>query len=138
PSMRIASADDLPTIAANRGQEPKQLRRLVRGELDWIAMKALEKDRTRRYDTTGAFAGDVQSYLDDRPVLAHPPTRRYRLRKFARRHRTALLMIAVISVGLLMTVAGLAASTIIIDRKQRATEFALNAEKEAKDALAAT
>ena len=77
----------MPTLAANRGTEPAKLTRLVRGELDWIVMKALEKDRNRRYETANGFAMDVQRYLADEPVQACPPSARYRLRKFARRNK---------------------------------------------------
>jgi serine/threonine protein kinase/Flp pilus assembly protein TadD len=80
----------LASIAANRGTEPAKLTKLVRGELDWIVMKALEKDRTRRYETASAFAADVERYLHDEPVLACPPSAWYRFRKFARRNKRAL------------------------------------------------
>ena len=73
-------------MAANRGTEPAKLTKLVRGELDWIVMKALEKDRNRRYETANGFAMDVQRYLAGEPVLAAPATG-YRLRKFVKRHR---------------------------------------------------
>ena len=69
-----STADGLPTLAANRGTEPAKLTRLVRGELDWIVMKALEKDRNRRYETANGFAMDVQRYLADEPVQACPPS----------------------------------------------------------------
>src|SRR5262245_21788319 len=78
PSTRLSTADELPTIAANRGTEPKKLSALFRGELDWIVMKALEKDRNRRYETANGFAMDVQRYLADEPVLACPPSAGYR------------------------------------------------------------
>src|SRR5439155_4134795 len=83
PSARLSTAEGLPALAASRGTEPARLARLVRGELDWIVMKALEKDRSRRYDSASAFAADVQRYLADEPVLACPPSAAYRLRKFA-------------------------------------------------------
>jgi tetratricopeptide (TPR) repeat protein len=91
PSAKLSTAEGLPTLAANRGTEPAKLTRLVRGELDWIVMKALEKDRNRRYETANAFAMDVQRYLADEPVEACPASRAYRLRKFARKNRKALL-----------------------------------------------
>ncbi len=94
PSMRLSTADGLPTLAANRGTEPARLTRLVRGELDWIVMKALEKDRGRRYETANGFALDLQRYLADEPVEASPPSRLYRLRKFARRNRNLIGMVA--------------------------------------------
>src|SRR5207237_1141984 len=72
PSAKLSTADGLPTLAANRGTEPAKLTKLVRGELDWIVMKALEKDRNRRYETANGFAMDVQRYLADDPVQACP------------------------------------------------------------------
>ena len=71
------------------GIEPRKLSGLVRGELDWIVMKALEKDRDRRYETANGLAADVERYLDDEPVEACPPSAGYRLRKFARRNKPA-------------------------------------------------
>ena len=70
----------MPSISANRHMEPAKLTKLVRGELDWIVMKCLEKDRNRRYETANGFAMDVQRYLADEPVQACPPSARYRLR----------------------------------------------------------
>jgi serine/threonine protein kinase len=90
PSTKLSTAQGLPTLAANRGTEPAKLTRLVRGELDWIVMKALEKDRARRYETASALAADVQRYLRDEPVLAGPPSAVYRVRKFVRRNKAAL------------------------------------------------
>src|SRR5437016_6089707 len=86
----------LAVIAANRGTEPAKLTKLVRGELDWIVMKALEKDRNRRYETANGFAMDVQRYLADEPVEACPPSASYRFRKFARRHKRAVLTASVV------------------------------------------
>ncbi len=77
----------------------------LRGELDWIAMKALAKDRERRYDSAGALADDLRRHLDDEPVTAGPPSRRYRLRKFARRHRAALTTAAGVAVLLVAATA---------------------------------
>src|SRR6202521_317818 len=91
PSTKLSSSDALPTLSANRGTEPAKLTRLVRGELDWIVMKCLEKDRNRRYETANGFAADVQRYLADEPVLAGPPSAWYRCRKFARRNRGPVL-----------------------------------------------
>src|SRR5205823_9547375 len=70
PSTRLSTAEGLPSIAANRGVEPGKLSGLVRGELDWIVMRALEKDRGRRYPTANGFAQDLQRYLADEAVLA--------------------------------------------------------------------
>jgi hypothetical protein len=122
PSARLSSTDTLPSLAAGRQTEPAKLTKLVRGELDWIAMKALEKDRTRRYETATGFAADVQRYLTGEPVQAAPPGVRYRLGKLARKHRTALTTAAVFA---LLLVVGAAVSTW---QAVRATQ----AEQEAK------
>ena len=90
PSLRLSTTEELPTIAACRHIEPRKLSGVVRGELDWIVMKALEKDRNRRYETANGLAADLQRYLDDEPVHACPPTAAYRLSKFAKKNRMAL------------------------------------------------
>jgi WD40 repeat protein len=94
PSTRLSTSEQLPSIAACRGLEPKKLSVLVYGELDWIVMKSLEKDRTRRYETANGLARDVQRYLDDETVQACPPSAAYRLRKFTRKHRLAFTVAA--------------------------------------------
>jgi tetratricopeptide (TPR) repeat protein/tRNA A-37 threonylcarbamoyl transferase component Bud32 len=124
PSTKLSTAEGLPTLAANRGTEPAKLTRLVRGELDWIVMKALEKDRNRRYETANSFAMDVQRYLADEPVQACPPSFWYRLRKFARRNRAAFTFGAV-TLGALLLVLG---SVGWVIRDRRAREAALDAE----------
>jgi serine/threonine protein kinase/WD40 repeat protein len=102
PSTRLSATAELPSVAANRGLEPKQLRGVVRGELDWIVMKALEKDRDRRYETANGLAKDVQRYLADEPVLACPPSAWYRFRKFARRNTALLTAATVVAATLLV------------------------------------
>ena len=83
PSRRFSpQAPDAGTVSTHRQSDPGRLSRLFRGELDWIVMKALEKDRGRRYDSASAFAADVERYLKDEPVQACPPSAGYRLRKF--------------------------------------------------------
>ena len=79
------------TASAKRQSDPRGLSQLFRGELDWIVMKAMEKDRNRRYETASGLAADVRRYLDDEPVAAGPPSAWYRLSKAARRHRVALV-----------------------------------------------
>src|SRR5678810_279063 len=92
PSTRLSdSGEALASISANRDTEPAKLTKLVKGDLDWIVMKCLEKDRNRRYETANSFAMDVQRYLADEPVQACPPSAGYRFRKFARRNRAAVL-----------------------------------------------
>jgi tetratricopeptide (TPR) repeat protein len=122
PSSRLSTAERLPTLAANRGTEPAKLMKLVRGELDWIVMKALEKDRNRRYDSAAAFARDLQRYLADEPVQACPPSVGYRLRKFARRNRTALVMASVVMLAVLLVVGAL--GWMVRDRTAREQEIA--------------
>jgi len=100
PSRRLSGSAQLPALASARGVEPGRLVRLVRGEMDWIVLKCLEKDRTRRYGTAEALAEDVLNYLHDRPVLAHPPSALYRVRKFARKHFEALLAVALLAATL--------------------------------------
>jgi serine/threonine protein kinase len=121
PSTRLSTADGLPSIAANRGTEPKKLSGLMRGELDWIVLKALEKDRNRRYETANGFAADVQRYLHDETVLACPPSAGYRLRKFARRNRVGLAAATGVAVAVL---AGLGVSTWQAVRATRAEGLA--------------
>src|SRR4051794_36311083 len=94
PSTRLSeSGEALASISAQRHLEPAKLTKLVRGELDWIVMKTLEKDRNRRYETANAFAADLQRYLADETVQACPPTVWYRFRKFVRRNRRALVTV---------------------------------------------
>jgi serine/threonine protein kinase len=100
PSTRLSTTAELPSIAANRGLEAKKLSGVVRGELDWIVMKCLEKDRNRRYETANGLAQDVERYLRDEPVLACPPSRWYRLRKFAHRNKAPLTAAAAVLVAL--------------------------------------
>src|SRR4029079_4401874 len=90
PSTRLSTSEQLPSISANRGLEPKKLSALVHGELDWIVMKSLEKDRGRRYETASGFAMDVQRYLSDDAVQACPPATAYRVKKFVRRHKVGV------------------------------------------------
>src|SRR5437773_8824959 len=110
PSVRLSTTEQLPSISANRGVEPKKLSGLLKGELDWIVMKALEKDRARRYETANGFAADVKRYLDDEAVHACPPSARYRFRKFARRHKVGLLVGSAALATLLLLVGSLAVS----------------------------
>jgi tetratricopeptide (TPR) repeat protein/serine/threonine protein kinase len=121
PSTRLSTTDEMPSVAANRGLEPKKLSGVVRGELDWIVMKALEKDRNRRYETANGFAMDVQRYLHDEPVLACPPSGWYRFRKFTRRNRAKLAFVA----GAFLAAAVMTASVAwaVRDRAAHAAEI---------------
>jgi signal transduction histidine kinase len=103
----------LASVSASRHTEPAKLTKLFRGEVDWIVMKALEKDRNRRYETAKDFAADVQRYLDDETVQACPPSAGYRLRKFARRNKAALATAAVVSFVVLLAIVNLTVATAI-------------------------
>jgi serine/threonine protein kinase/tetratricopeptide (TPR) repeat protein len=124
PSVRLSSSDSLASIAAQRDTEPAKLSRLVRGDLDWITMKALEKDRTRRYETANGLARDIERYLSDEPVEACPPSASYRMRKFAKKNRMALTTAAALA---LLLMAGITVSTWQAVRATRAEGAAIAA-----------
>ncbi len=96
------TARELSQIAQNRSTDLGQLHRQIKGDLDWIVMKCLEKDRTRRYESADALAADVQRYLDDQPVLAGPPSTMYRVGKFVRRNRVGVLASTVALLAIVM------------------------------------
>jgi WD40 repeat protein/serine/threonine protein kinase len=108
----------LASIAAVRGTEPARLTKLVRGELDWIVMKALEKDRNRRYETANGFAADVHRYLCGEAVQAVPPSVGYRLRKFARRNRGPVVAGSAAAAMVVLAVVGLVVGTLLFQREQ--------------------
>ncbi len=108
PSTKLGTSDALPLLSERRGTDPGKLTRLLRSELDWVVMKALEKDRTRRYETPAALAADVRRYLAGEPVLAHPPSLRYRLGKALRKNRGPAVAAAAVAVAL---VAGMVGTT---------------------------
>jgi tetratricopeptide (TPR) repeat protein len=136
PSTRLSTTAELPAIAADRGVEPDKLSRLVRGELDWIVMKALEKDRNRRYDTATGLATDIQRYLADEPVAACPPTVGYRVRKFARRHKRPVAAASALLFLLLAGLAGTGWGLVNADRARRDAEAAAASERAARAAEA--
>jgi serine/threonine protein kinase len=126
PSTRLDESDAaLVTISAQRRTEPARLARLLRGELDWIVMKALEKDRTRRYETAAGLGHDLRRYLEGDPVEAGPPSAAYRLRKFGQKHRAALATAAAFA-GLLVLAA--ASASYLAVQARRAERSALAAE----------
>jgi serine/threonine protein kinase/tetratricopeptide (TPR) repeat protein len=129
PSTRLSLTEELPAIAAKRKVEPRRLAKVVRGELDWVVMKCLEKDRARRYETADALALDLDRFLKDEPVAAGPPSAGYRLRKFVRRNRGPVLAVALVVAAL---VAGIAGSTWQAVRAGQAEGVALD-ERDAKD-----
>jgi serine/threonine protein kinase/tetratricopeptide (TPR) repeat protein len=117
PSVKLSTIETLANVAANRGTEPAKLSKLMKGELDWVVLKALEKDRTRRYETANGLARDIQRYLADELVEARPPSTGYRLRKFGRKNRAALTTAVAIAV---LLVAGSAVATWQAVRATRA------------------
>src|SRR5262245_48329136 len=136
PSARISTlnAQVLSTISQQRNIEPRTITAALRGELDWIVMKALEKDRSRRYESVSALAADFQRYLSDEPVLACPPTAMYRFQKFARKHKASFTTAAAIAVCLIL------GTTVSAWQAARATTAEAQAsanEAQAKEAAAA-
>jgi tetratricopeptide (TPR) repeat protein len=136
PSTRLSTDDLLPSLAATRQTEPKQLTALLRGELDWVVLKCLEKQRDRRYETANALARDVQRYLADEVVEARPPSAGYRLQKFVRRHKVAVvagsLVAAALVLGLLGTSLGLAEA----QKQRRLAEIQRDEKEQARAAEA--
>jgi serine/threonine protein kinase/tetratricopeptide (TPR) repeat protein len=130
PSARISTlaADLATTVAAHRRTDARRLRQTVRGELDWIVMKCLEKDRNRRYESAGSLGRDVERFLNDEPVQACPPSASYRLKKFVRRNRTSVLAGSGIAAALVF---GLIAASIGF---VQAREQAARADREAANA----
>jgi serine/threonine protein kinase len=133
PSTKLSTAEGLPTLAASRGTEPAKLTKLVRGELDWIVMKALEKDRARRYETANGFAMDVQRYLADEAVLACPPSVGYLLQKFIRRNKGPVIAVSVILLCLVAGIIGTSAGLVWAVRERDHKTQALIAETKARD-----
>jgi eukaryotic-like serine/threonine-protein kinase len=150
PSTKVSSERGTAEAAAERrGTEPRHLASLLRGDLDWITLKALEKDRTRRYASASALAADIQRYLKDEPIAARPPSASYQLRKFVRRHKALVggvgAVFVVLVAGTVVSTwqavrANLAGKAALVDRdlataaEQRATQQrdrALSAEETA-------
>jgi eukaryotic-like serine/threonine-protein kinase len=138
PSTRMSTVGQAATTASEKRQsDPRQLSRLFRGELDWIVMKALEKDRNRRYESASAFAADVQRYLHDEPVQACPPSPAYRFRKLVRRNKALFAMVTVVAATLL--VAGAAVTwkwRAAVDASSLAENRRIQAEQAEKKAQA--
>jgi serine/threonine protein kinase/tetratricopeptide (TPR) repeat protein len=138
PSTKLSHSGTLPSIAAQRQTEPRKLTALVRGELDWIVMKALEKDRGRRYETANGFANDIERFLNHEPVTAGPPTVAYRLRKFVRRNRglviAASLVLVALVAGAIGTTAGMLEAMRAAAAERQATNDALEKKRLADEA----
>ena len=132
PSTRLSTTEGLPNIAASRCTEPKKLTGLVKGDLDWVVMKALEKDRNRRYDTANGLAADVERFLRNETVLACPVSAMYRFRKFAHRHKLGVATSAAVALAILVGMAGTTGGMIWALREREAAQAsAVRAETEA-------
>ncbi len=132
PSLRVtAMGPDSDLIAKSRSTEPTRLGRLLRGDLDWIVLKALEKDRTRRYGAASELADDVQRYLDDEAVVATPPSTVYKISKFYRRNKAAIAVATALTAALLL---GLIGTTVAQLRAMRERDHAIAAEQKARKA----
>jgi hypothetical protein len=132
PSTRLSGSGTLPKVAAQRQLEPAKLTKLVRGELDWIALKALAKERSRRYQTANGLARDLERYLHDEPVEACPPSVAYRARKLLRRYKGPVLAAAVALVALVAGIVGTSWGLVRADRERELAEKAATAERQAK------
>ena len=123
PSARLSqSASTLAEAAARRGTQPGALRGMVRGDLDWIVLKAIEKERVRRYETANALAMDLRRCLAGEPVLAVPPSASYRLRKFVRRHKAAVGAGLLVATTLVLGIIGTTVGLVRAERQRQAAE----------------
>lgn len=142
PSTKLSGSTELPSIAAKRRLDPKPLTRLVQGDLDWIVMRCLEKDRARRYETANGLAMDIGRYLADEPVMAGPPSAVYRLRKLLRRNRGPVFAAVLVLISLLLGVTCTTLALVRADERRweaeqaRAAEGLLRMEAEGQKQLA--
>ena len=137
PSTRLSLAGHQPSgdsscdeAARKRRSDPRSLLRELRGDLDWITLKAMEKDRTRRYDSAGSLAEDIRHYLDNEPVSARPPSTAYRLNKMLHKHKVGVAAVASVALALILGVIG---TTVGMLRARADRNRAVNAEKIAID-----
>lgn len=138
PSTRLShSTETLPELARSRHVEPTRLSRIIRGDLDWIVMKCLEKDRSRRYSSPAALADDLQRHLKGEPVVAAPPSTAYRVRKFVRRNKGGVLAASLVAcalvLGIIGTSVGLANANEQRERAEEQAKLARAAEDREKD-----
>jgi serine/threonine protein kinase/tetratricopeptide (TPR) repeat protein len=133
PSTRLSEAGSLPSLAARRQLEPARLKKLVRGELDWIVMKCLEKDRSRRYETVSGLARDVERYLANQTVEASPRSTSYRLKKLLRRHRGPVLAVSIIFLLLIGGIVGTTLGLVQARAARRSAALRAWSERQAKE-----
>ena len=135
PSTRLSLLGEASsTISARRRSDPSTLARQIRGDLDWIVMKCLEKDRTRRYASASDFAADIQRHLSHQPVIAGPPSAAYRVRKFVRRNRALVSASAVVFLTLVAGVVGTASQAVIATRQRDRAKLAETQQSRARSA----
>ena len=137
PSTRLSeSKDTLASVSAQRRLEPAQLSKELRGELDWIVMKAVSKDRSRRYETANGLVRDIERYLNDEPVEARPPSKSYQWSKFLRRHKGAVLALTAVMLALVAGIVGTSWGMVQARRsataERRAKETAQTREAETR------
>jgi len=128
PSTRYSASDPVSAAATCRRSDPARLRRQLRGELDWIVMKAVAKDRTLRYETANSLARDIERYLNDEPVEARPPSAVYRLMKFVRRNRGIVGSTVALFLLLIAAIVGTSWGLVRADRARREADEAREAE----------
>lgn len=132
PSTRLRTLNDtLASIASQRRIDPRKLSGVVRGELDWIVLRCLEKDRRRRYEATSALAQDIQHYLADQPVQARPASRRYKLKKFIRRNRLPVAAAAALAGALMLGAIGTTWQSVRATRAERQAQDNFKRAREA-------
>ncbi len=135
PSHRLSSSETLPNIAATRHIEPARLSRFVRGDLDWIVMKALSKERHRRYESAIAFAQDIERFTNHEPVSAGPPTATYRLKKFVRRNRGRVVAVSFVMLALVVGIIGTTLGLFEANRQRKAAVMRLTQKDKANEIL---
>ncbi len=139
PSVRLSASGSLPSIAAQRSIEPKDLRKSLTGDLDWIVMKSLDKERSRRYETANGFAQDIERFLNEEPVEACPPSRSYLLKKFVKKHRGQVIAVGAVFMTFFLGLAGtIWQSSIAVRRSielQSANELLRDRSKAVQKAL---
>jgi serine/threonine protein kinase len=138
PSSKLGSSTDeqISTITSKRKTDSVRLSRILAGDLDWIVLKALEKDRTRRYESASGFAADVKRYLNNEPVIARPPSVSYRVQKFVRKNRVAVIAAALVGISLLGGIAGTTWGMMLASHRAEQAKAATAKAIDARDAAA--
>jgi len=140
PSMRLntMAAEDRTAVAKDHGMEPDKISRMLRGDIDWIVMRAIEKDRDRRYETANALAQDIRRHLENETVAARPPSAAYRLQKAWRRNKVTYsaggLVVLALIVGLTLASLGLRRAETARDQERTQRQLAAVKAMEAEEA----